>query len=313
MGLPSHQELPSVSEREGTMAGIAGDTQNDKISVAVPVLGAPEHLQASLDSLLTQSLRPSQIIVCTSLTAADLRFFCAQTVLSQVTIRQCAPGSTRARLLNTAIAEADEGFLALSLPSDISYPNRLSAQLQFLTMNPHIDLVGGQVLVFGEDFVPMGKICAAQEHEVLTGGCGTRIKLFEGAWMGRLQWFQKHEYDAEIAELEDQDLLQRAATSSRYGAIAEMAVAHRSEMVESGRKTKISGAYGALALVRKLRGGLHKTAFGFQGHGMAIPGRQTLSSLSERELEEWLAMAQVASEQVTTAPQAQDVLEPSIA
>src|SRR5438874_8315489 len=105
---------------------------------------------------------------------------------------------------------------------DVAFPNRLQRQVTFLEEHADIDLVGCSVLVFQERGKAIGMRPLAETHAEICRRPWAGFPLAHPTWMGRMGWFRAHRYRSNLARAEDQELLLRSYTTSRFGGIAEV-------------------------------------------------------------------------------------------
>jgi glycosyltransferase involved in cell wall biosynthesis len=138
-----------------------------KISVVIPVHNTERYVAASIDSVLAQTRPPDEIIVVddgsTDRTAAVLDTFGARIAV----VRQAQSGSSAA--LNAGIARASGDMLAFNDADDLWQPEKLARQCAFLSEQPEIDAVFGQVLQFVSPDWQDGAADAAHHFQEQTG------------------------------------------------------------------------------------------------------------------------------------------------
>ena len=111
---------------------------------------------------------------------------------------------------------------------DISYPSRLSRQVDFLKNNPDIDLLSTKAIVIDEKNEPIGTLPHALDHYSLLSKPWRGIYMPHPTWMGRIDWFKVNKYRVPPSYLsEDQELLLRVSKNSRYATIDEILFAYR--------------------------------------------------------------------------------------
>ncbi len=136
--------------------------------------------------------------------------------------------------LNQAVRLARAPLFARMDADDIAYPTRLERQVEFLTSNQDIDLVGSPMLVFGADEMPLGARVAPSSHDDICRRPTAGFPLFHPTWLGRTDWFRTYEYDPRAKRCEDQELLFRAYRSSRFANLPEILLGYREERLRLG-------------------------------------------------------------------------------
>jgi hypothetical protein len=133
---------------------------------------------------------------------------------------------------------------------DVSYPERLKLQVEYLDQNQEVDLLGGGVMVFGRDGKPLGTRKAPTRHESICRRPWKGFYLTHPTWMGKTHWFREHPYRSEAIRCEDQDLLLRTHESSHFAALPEIVLGYREEQL-SLTKILTSRKYFTAAVVRR--------------------------------------------------------------
>lgn len=127
---------------------------NPLISVLMPVHNGGEYLAVAVDSILTQSYTSLELILIddhstdgaiTALDKSDPR----------LKIHHCN-GRGVADAFNTGFAHCEGVYVARMDADDISLPQRLQCQLDYLTQNPGVGIAGGCVEIFSESGIQGG-------------------------------------------------------------------------------------------------------------------------------------------------------------
>ncbi len=131
--------------------------------------------------------------------------------------------------LNQAIALSRGRYLARMDGDDVCYPERFAKQVQFLEENREVDLLGTQMMVFRGEGIPVGKRDAPERHEMIckrpTGG----FRMFHPTFMGRIEWFRKHEYAGKVLKTQDQELLLRSYRTGAFANLPEILLGYRED------------------------------------------------------------------------------------
>ncbi len=154
--------------------------------------------------------------------------------------------------LNRGIAVARGRYIARMDADDISYPQRLERQLQFLQTHPEVDLLGTAMIAFVDAGEPRALLRAApSDEQIKRGGCNGAYALYHPTWMARAAWFRAHPYDLQFRKAQDYELLSRAAPHSRYANLPEALVGYRMDAA-SLRKRNNTRGYVLRAQVKNL-------------------------------------------------------------
>ena len=120
------------------------------VSVMIVVMGAAEHLEETLVSLLRQTLQDFEIIIVSGglhePAQQMLDRYCAEDARIKL-FPQEKPGMAAAR--TQAMNLASGKYCAVNDADDISLPQRLERQVDFLEAHPEISLCGAWIETFG--------------------------------------------------------------------------------------------------------------------------------------------------------------------
>jgi glycosyltransferase involved in cell wall biosynthesis len=125
---------------------------NNKISIIIPVFNTEKYLAEAIESVLSQTLKPTEIIVVDD-GSTDKSVEIARRFEPLVRIiSQANKGVGAAR--NVGIQETSGDFLAFLDADDFWTENKLEIQLSYLENNPKTDMVFGYVEQFISSELP---------------------------------------------------------------------------------------------------------------------------------------------------------------
>ena len=133
--------------------------------------------------------------------------------------------------LNKGIELAQGEYLARMDQDDIAFPERLSKQVEFLTSNKDIDLIGTAALVFTSNGKISGQFPLRTTHEEICQKPLSSFYLPHPTWMGKTEWFRKYKYNVNAVRTEDQDLLLRSYRNSRFACLPKILLGYRQDTV----------------------------------------------------------------------------------
>lgn len=138
------------------------------VSVIIPVYNAERYLSAAIESVLTQTILPLEIIVVddgsTDVSGAVARRF----VPNVRVVTQPNQGPAAARNRGVSLARGD--YLAFLDADDLWVDNKLQRQLHALTTNPALAMVFGQVEQFySPDLAQQATLPDLGQRHVLAG------------------------------------------------------------------------------------------------------------------------------------------------
>jgi glycosyltransferase involved in cell wall biosynthesis len=222
------------------------------VSVALSMRDAAPTVEAAVCSLLGQSFIDWELIVLDD--GSRDRSVAAVRALTDARIQVHADGKQLglAARLNQAIELARGRYLARMDADDIAYPDRLARQIAFMEIHPDVDLVGAAMVVFEGDGVPVGVFPSRATHAELCARPLSGFYLAHPTWLGKIEWFRRWRYDAACRKAQDQDLLLRAYSTSRFAALPDPLVGYRQDAV-SIRKSALGRYYFSRAILRVAR------------------------------------------------------------
>lgn len=156
-------------------------------------------------------------------------------------------GAGLAVRLNEGVALARGCYIARMDADDVSFPQRLKVQADFLDAHPEVDLLACSVLMIDGDDVAQCVVTSPATHEDIVRCAAQRFPMPHPTWMGRAAWFRQHPYDEWAVKSQDQHLLYRTYRNSRFAAISAPLLAYRYDRL-SVRKTT-TGRYHFLRAV----------------------------------------------------------------
>jgi glycosyltransferase involved in cell wall biosynthesis len=197
------------------------------VSIGMPVHNSEETIGSALRSLSLQEYENWELILIDdgssdrTLERAErhednrIRIICGKT-------RQGI-----SRRLNQAVELSRGEYFARMDGDDIAYPERMRLQVEFLDKNPGVDLAGCRVLIFhgGGDIV--GTYPFRQTHGEICRRPWSGFYLPHPTWMGKTVWFRRHPYRTEPVRTEDQELLLRTFSKSRFACLPHFLLGYR--------------------------------------------------------------------------------------
>jgi len=273
------------------------------VSIGMPVWNCQRTLGSAIRSILHQSYPHWELLVVddgsVDKTVEIARGF------ADPRIRVMADGCHKriSARLNEALLASRGKYFARMDGDDVAYPERLAAQLEYLRSHPDIDVVGSSMLVFFGDFQPRGKRLVPEAHEDICRDPINGFWLAHPTFLGKLEWFQRNMYGEQMSLIEDQELLLRTYSSSRFANLPAILTGYRENGVNIRNNLKgrmmLLGCQGRhyynagewLNITKAAFVHLSKTAvYGlFAGLGLMpiLLRHRAGTPLSEPELREW--------------------------
>lgn len=222
------------------------------ISIAMPVFNAARTLPAALRSIAWQTYSNWELLLIddgSSDASVKLSLGAAKND-SRIRFVEGRGNAGLAARLNQAIALANGPYVARMDADDIAYPERLATQLKFLISHPECDLVGSGALVFDDAGQIHGKWQAPVAHDAICARPWVRFPIPHPTWMGKHEWFARHGYRADYKKTQDQDLLLRAYTQSRFACVPEILLGYRQER-RTLSKLLVGRSYFSRSIIRE--------------------------------------------------------------
>lgn len=121
--------------------------------MAVYMKDSPHHLKLAVESLISQTLLPEEIIVVADgpLTKELEMVLSGYEKANQITVIRLAKNMGPAHAWNAGVEKAATPWIARMDADDISLSDRFEKQLRFLEEHPGIELFGGNIEEFEED------------------------------------------------------------------------------------------------------------------------------------------------------------------
>jgi glycosyltransferase involved in cell wall biosynthesis len=204
----------------------------------MPVFNAQETVCKSVLSILNQTFQDWELLVfddgSTDATSELLKRISDPRITCYVDGKNIGI----ANRMNQAIYYAKGRYFARMDGDDLSYPNRLAKQIEYLEKNSNVDLVGSATLFFNNRGVAIGRQSVEIEHDIICGRPWDSIPIPHPTWMTKIEWIRKYKYSARSIMSEDQDLLLRAYKNSTYACIPEILLAYRQNKISMWKEMR---------------------------------------------------------------------------
>lgn len=187
-----------------------------KISVIMPVYNAGKFLRQAIDSVLQQSFANFELIIINDGSTDDSE----KTILnySDKRIRHFNQANQGLiATLNHLISEAKGLYIARMDQDDVSFPERLKIQSEFLAAHPSIGLVGSWVQVVDRNNDLLGTIKYPVAHDFIRANLALRTCFAHGSIMMRHSL--NPVYNRDFLHAEDYELWCRLALQTQMANI----------------------------------------------------------------------------------------------
>lgn len=198
------------------------------VTVLLPVLNGKDTILAAVNSICQQTFESWELLILDDGSTDDsLRIVSS---LRDERIIPVLPTNARglAARLNQGIDLARGKYIARMDADDLAFPERLTLQVEFLECHTDVDLVGARAIAFRDDGSVIGLLPFAQHHDEICARPWNNMPLPHPTWMGRAEWFRRHQYAIpEYHRAEDQELLIRASQTSTFACLPDVLLAYR--------------------------------------------------------------------------------------
>lgn len=275
------------------------------VTVAMSVHNASATVGLALRSVLAQTYQNWELLVADDGSTDGTREILSQIQDPRIRLIQEPSGNMGLPFrLNQCVRLAKGYYVARMDADDVAYPQRLERQVQFLESHCDIDLLGTGAVVFKGEGEIVGCYPTACSHEAICRRPWWGFPLAHPTWMGKRTWFVAHPYAENDIRCEDQALLLRSFSHSRFAALEEVLLGYRMEKVSAIRLGKGRVNY-CRRLLRRVNDPPSAMTFmqGLLVHSLAF-GRDVLLDLAGT-LNRWSRRSfQVANDRVRSEWQA---------
>ena len=191
-------------------------SRNELVSIILPIYNAEKTVQRAIRSILNQTYSNWELILIddgSNDTSSDIIKKLKDSRIKKIYFKT---NKGLVKSLNAGIKISKGKFIARMDADDVSLPERLFHQLQFLKKNPLFDLVGSQQIIFDEDSKKMLKLYPKTKKKYFAKQYYFFYKIPHPTWMARSLWLKEHLYRENNTYSEDQELLIRGSNLSNY-------------------------------------------------------------------------------------------------
>ena len=200
------------------------------ITIVMPVYNGTATLDSAIRSIQNQTLDAWELVLVDDASSDDLRSIVTPFGDPRIQVVHNTANLGLAASLNRAVEIATAPYIARMDADDVSYPERLERQYDFMEKHHSVDLVGSGALVFKAMGEAIGIMPATATHQAICdGGLTGAFPLHHPTWMGKKEWFRRHSYDPLFSKAQDYELLLRASRTSNYANVQEILLGYRWE------------------------------------------------------------------------------------
>jgi len=198
------------------------------VTVAMPVYNAGQYLRLAVLSIVQQTFTNWELLIIDD--GSTDNAIQAIEGIEDSRIRIISDGLNKglAVRLNEAIDMARGQYLARMDQDDVSYPERFARQIAALQDDSALDLVATRTLTIDEGNRMTGLFPYSLSHGEICAHPWRGFYFPHPTWMGRVEWFRQYRYTLPgLYFCEDQELLLRSYSNSRFATLDEVLFAYR--------------------------------------------------------------------------------------
>ena len=199
-----------------------------RITVVMPVFNAGRYLRPAVLSIIWQTFSDWELLIIDDGSTDGAIEGVSDIFDPRIRLIRNPDNIGLAATLNVGIDLARGEFVARMDQDDIAYPERFEKQIKAFERDASLDLVAVRCLTISPSNEAVGVLPYFPSHKELTARPWIGIYLPHPTWMGKAKWFRKHRYHLpEYYLSEDQELLLRSHSTSRFATVPEVLFGYR--------------------------------------------------------------------------------------
>lgn len=235
------------------------------VSVIMPVKNLNRYVSESIDSILSQSLRDLELLIVDDHSSDNTLEICRQFAKKDARVKIfSSPGQGVSAARNFALREAQGDFVANADGDDISLPQRLAKQREYL-QTAEIDYLGTFVRLIDPQGLHLIAVTRPTSHDAIYRELrkGDGSALLNTTVMSRRHLIEEvGAFDEQLGYLEDLDLMLRVGVKYRFGTLPEILVLYRQHRASLNYTVDFERQNQIRSMVLKRNAGLHGTGGG---------------------------------------------------
>lgn len=192
---------------------MANETSNPLVSVVMATYHGDKitHLKLAVDSILKQSYRNFELIIVIDGPINQIQNAYISELANQGVVRVLRNNNNKGPAFsrNIGISAAQGSYIAIMDADDISTPDRLSHQLDYILTNT-LDIISSYLVVIDEHSLPYGRREVPISPDSVRKLAPFRCPLHNPSAFGKSVVFQQLQYSPSLRVSEDYDLWVRA-------------------------------------------------------------------------------------------------------
>ena len=199
-----------------------------KISVLVPVHNGEKTIQASLESILSQTFNDFEVIIIDDCSTDKSYEIVSQIKDPRIVIMKNDHNIGLSASLNRALEKTRGEYIARHDSDDISIPNRFEFQARFLDANPDIGVLGGQMDIVDANGQKVDRYSLPLSHGLLAWNLLFDRSLAHPTVMMRKDLLARvGNYSEEVRVSQDHQLWTKLVYVTRFANLPDAIVSYR--------------------------------------------------------------------------------------
>ena len=197
------------------------------VTVVLPVYNGADTLKLAINSIIQQTFENWEMIIIDDCSVDHSLDVIREFNDSRIRLICGDNNIGLSARLNMSVNIAKGKYLARMDQDDISYPERIQLQVDYLEKNQYVDLLATQILLFKDEGEVLGKLQVQERHFNICENAWRGFAMPHPTWMGKLEWFRLYQYESEADGVEDQQLLYRSYPDSCFACLNEVLLGYR--------------------------------------------------------------------------------------
>lgn len=216
-----------------------------QISVVMSVYNAGNYLQEAIDSILNQTYTDFEFLIVNDGSTDNSLVIINSYSDPRIKLINNEGNKGLIYSLNKAFSQASGKYIARMDADDISLPERLQLQYQYMEANPQIGVCGSHTLHFSTSGSYVSK--SFLTHEEISGWMLFNASVVHPTLMLRVSCLRQldHYFDPSFAHAEDYELWSRLIFKCRFGSVDAVLLkyrVHEGQVTQKYRKEQVSNA-----------------------------------------------------------------------
>ena len=190
-----------------------------KVSVILAAYNEEESIRESIVSILQQSFEDWDLIAIDDGSEDETGAILEQFVEidKRVVVFRNKKNIGLSACLNMAIFKSQSELIARMDADDVSLPDRLKLQVEYMDNNPDVTVLGGSAIYMDEKGIELGNVMMPETHEAIIAWMLRSSPFIHPAVMARRSFFEKTGgYNESLKRAQDYDLWFRGRKIGRY-------------------------------------------------------------------------------------------------